>query len=487
MTASRKMPSRRGGGLYFVATLVAQFCALTRYTILARVLGPEQLGLAATLILISNFFEQISDSGSDRFLVQNKTGDAPEALRLLHYIAVSRGALIALALIILAQPLAGFYNAPALALALPLLGSAPFLFGFRHLDYRRLQRHNDFRPESWIMILGETSGLIGTAIATFVLRDFTAIIVGLALRAWVMVTVSHLLARRKYRIGSSHEHGAQLRRFALPLMANGLLMFAGMQGDRVLIGRLVGLAELGQYSAALLMIYYPLAVLQKLVASTHFPLIAAAQGNPARFERAANALAGKSMLFGVAALWGYALVGSWACTMLYGHKFAQPVWLIGLIGIFQFVRFSRVWPTNLALGTGRSDVVLINNLVRLVAIPLAIAGTFYWKHLAAVIVAFAIGEALALVVSVVMIDKADGRSMLPDLKRMGVLALSCVVVLGFDLAWSERSATLALLSLIALSGCVLLVWRSEREVIVTWLGKFILLFTRAAGRSRSVT
>ena len=38
---------------------------------MARLLGPEQIGLAALLILTSSFFESVSDNGSDRFLIQD--------------------------------------------------------------------------------------------------------------------------------------------------------------------------------------------------------------------------------------------------------------------------------------------------------------------------------------------------------------------------------------------------------------------------------
>ena len=46
-----------------------------RYVILARLLGPEQLGLAATLLLTAQFFESLSDTGANRFIVQDARGD----------------------------------------------------------------------------------------------------------------------------------------------------------------------------------------------------------------------------------------------------------------------------------------------------------------------------------------------------------------------------------------------------------------------------
>src|SRR3546814_9352070 len=88
-----------------VSSGFAQICALARYTILARLLGPEQLGLAAILILTAQFFDSVTDSGSDRFLVQDRAGSAPALLRLTHLVSLGRGLLIAVGLVVLAGPI----------------------------------------------------------------------------------------------------------------------------------------------------------------------------------------------------------------------------------------------------------------------------------------------------------------------------------------------------------------------------------------------
>ena len=88
--AAEPGPPRRGTKAFLAASGVAQLCALARYTVLARLLGPEQLGLAAILILTAQFFESVTDSGSDRFLVQDRGGNDPALLRLTHPVSLAR-------------------------------------------------------------------------------------------------------------------------------------------------------------------------------------------------------------------------------------------------------------------------------------------------------------------------------------------------------------------------------------------------------------
>jgi O-antigen/teichoic acid export membrane protein len=188
----KEAPARRGGKAYLAASFAAQFCALARYTLLARLLGPEQLGIAVALILTSQFFESITDSGSDRFLVQDKQGDEPEVQGLVHLVWLGRGLMIGACLVALAIPLAQFYDAPELRTAFIFFALTPLIAGFAHLDYRRLQRKSDFRAESRALVSSEVVSLAVTGIVAYLTRDYTAIICGLIARSAVLVLVSHL-------------------------------------------------------------------------------------------------------------------------------------------------------------------------------------------------------------------------------------------------------------------------------------------------------
>src|SRR5271154_793955 len=113
MKTSDELPraaGRRGGGLYFIAAVVGQTSGLFRYVVLARLLGPEQVGIAATLVVTSSFFDMISDVGGERFVVQDRDGGMVEVQNLVQSVAVGRGALVALAVLICAYPAAYFYR-----------------------------------------------------------------------------------------------------------------------------------------------------------------------------------------------------------------------------------------------------------------------------------------------------------------------------------------------------------------------------------------
>ncbi len=452
---------RKGSKAFFAASLTAQICALLRYVLLARLLGPEQLGLAVALILTAQFFELVSDSGGDRFRIQDPSGNEPEVQKLVHLVWLGRGLAIAALLAALAVPLARFYGEPALVGGFLALAAAPLVAGFAHLDYRRMQRGSDFRGEGQVLFLSELASLLATAAAAWLLRDFTAILYGLITRSAVIVLVSHLFAERRYALGFASAHARRLAAFGLPLMLNGLLLFAGSQGDRLLIGKQVGLAELGVYSAMILLIYYPTGTLQKVLTTMHLPLIAGAAKGGDR-ARAMDRLGGQTLLLGLAMLVGYALVAPFAIPLLYGAGFRQPALLVAATGVLQVIRFLRLWPVTAALAIGRSRTVLLSNVLRLLAFPFAFLSVDWLGGLFGILLAFALGEALALLVSLMLVTRQLGARRRAGLKRVGLFATISALVIGWAAAADRGAGTTGWLLLIG-GSLASLAWLGMRE------------------------
>jgi O-antigen/teichoic acid export membrane protein len=454
-------PGRRGAKAYLAATAVAQLCALARYTILARFLGPEALGLVAMLTLASQFFQSITDNGSDRFLIQDKDGDKPVVQSLVQTLFVGRGAVQTLGLVLLAGPIAAYFKAPSLQPALMILGLAPLIFGFLHLDFRRSQRQGDFRAEATVTLVAEGLSLVATAVAAYLTRDFTAVLYGLITRSIAYAAVSHLLAKRRYTLGLSREHARRLAHFSVPLMFNGLLLFIGAQGDRVVVANELGLTQLGHYTAVLMLIFYPASTLMRYMGAMHLPRLAAAKESAEHRDQAADIIAGQAMILGLGMAAGFALVAPFAVVGFYGANFAQPPVIIALIGVFQAARFLRQWPTTIALSLGQSRIVLANNVVRMSGLACAFVAVKLFGGLASVTAGFIVGELLALITAITLVNRTSGRSVWHDLDRVALFIAVSVVIAGWSVL--ATAPTLASISVLAVGSLVVFAWFLWRE------------------------
>ena len=435
-----------------------------RYVALARLLGPTELGLATTLVVTGAFFDLVSDTGSDRFLIQDRDGDTPQVQRLVQLVYVLRGFAIAVALAAFSIPIAAFFRAPRLAGGLAVLGLSPLILGFLNLDIRRSQRHLDFRPEAVAILTAESLSLVATVIAALVIRDFTATLYGLITRALVMVLVSHITARRRYSLGYDKEIGRRLRSYSGPLMLTGVMLFVGMQGDRVMAGRALGLRMLGQYSAVLQLIYYPSTMLLRYTHNLYMPLVAACRDDAIERERVSESLGGMTFLMAIAMAVGFSIVAPPMITVLFGSRYRATALLVGMIGVLQTTRFLINWPTTVAMSMGRSRTVLANNLPRLLVFPGALIGLWLVGGLLGMVVGFAAGEMVSIIVAVLLLNRNMGRSWHAGFDRLTMFIAAAALIGGWNIALESR-ATGPMGGLLILS-LGLFVWIYRREHLV---------------------
>lgn len=460
---------RKGAKAYVAANFVTQLFALVRFSLLARLLGAEELGLAAMLILTSQFFQTVSVTGSDRFIVQDKDGDTPEMQGVIHLILAGRGVLIAIGMVLFSDLVALIFGSAQLKQPLMLLALAPLISGFTHTDLRRVQRHSDFRPESLGMLISETLALVGTVVAAYITRDASAVVYGLIVRAIAQVVVSHITAQRAYRFAFVREQALRFSSFATPLFMNGILLFFGTQGDRVLVANALGAEVLGHYAAVLLLIYYPTTMLVRLVVGFYLPPLARARDNPERYAEERNRLGGRITLLSIGILVGFVLVAPIATPLLYGPSFVEPLHLFGLIGALQTARFLRVWPNTLANSIGRSSIMLYNSIVRTLSLPLAFAVSVYFKSLEAILAVFVLGEVAAILSAVWLLHRAGAVGLRREMTRVGMFLLW----IGLVCAWSWKFDALRPLEMGVLSGASLVAIAlilTERVVMVEAMG-----------------
>jgi O-antigen/teichoic acid export membrane protein len=436
-----------------------------RSIVLARLLGPEQLGLAAIIVVTAQFFDSITDTGNDRFLVQDRFGDSPAALQLVHLVAILRGVTIAALLVILAGPIARFTGAAATAAALAALAIVPFLNGFTNFGFRVAQRHHQFAPEAKVMLISELSGLIATTIAAFAVRDFTAVLYGLGARALASVIVSQTVASFGYRPRFSDHVARRLWQFSAPLLVNGLLIFIATQSDRVIISRYLGLAELGRYTIVLLLGLYPSLTLMRFVAALYLPLIAGARDHPTEMRRTADRLESSAVLLSVVVAIGFAFVGPWILPLIFGSKFATTTMVVTLLGLVTSWRMIKTAPTTVALATGRTKIVTINNLLRLSGIGAAIAGVYFIGGLKGIAAGLIAGELVANAAASVMVCRSLHWSLTHSAWRYSFACSIGLLLVARAYAWDHGlvawslSASIACLAMFALGS-----WR-ERETI----------------------
>lgn len=398
MAASGRM---RG---YMASIVFCQAIVFLRYVALARILGPDQVGLMSILVLTASLFELITDFSVDRYLVVNSQGDDPRMQRVSHGITVVRGALISLMMVATAWPVAQLYGEPSLVPSLMILAAYPVIAAFVHNDVRRVQREMDFRPEAIVNVAAEIIAFvvtIGVALAT---QSFVAIVAGLIARSCAQLLATHLVATRRYEIGFDRDFLKPMIAFALPLSLNGILLYASNQGDRLIVGSMVGTRELGLYASTLLLIYYPSGMLGKFLTTTSIPAIARAAESVGGPAVSIHETGIRFAMLALAMALGFALVAPFIVPLLYGADFAMPFLTVAMIGMLQAVRFAQQWLSIAFMGIDRTRLTVTINLVRIFTFLLCLPIIVAWQTLLSVTVAVFAAEAMAMLIGIMLLN-----------------------------------------------------------------------------------
>lgn len=469
MSEAEGSTTRRGAKAFAVAIAVSQVCAFVRYVIFARALGPAELGWGVAIVLVGQFFDSVTDSGADRFLIQHPNGDDPEAQRLAQLVMVVRGVLIALLLLLFARPIADFLGAPEITFGLHLLALVPVFAGLIHLDWRRVQRDHDFRIEGRATLVAELGSLAVTSILAITTQSYLAVVAGLITRVMMLALVSQLMAVRRFAIGFSRTFGMELLLFALPLTVTGVLIFFGSQGDRVLISRMLGPAEVGRYSAIMLMMFYPMMVVQRYITALYLPQLVR---HDTEHQVNAVQLGGVVTILGSLAIVGFAIVAPFALPILFGRAFAQAPVIVALIGVLNAARFFKLWPSNMLLAQGHSRGVMACYLMVLVAIPLALAGGYWLGSLEAIVLAFLAGELLSLTFGLWLSARLLDLRFADVGSRLILFVLAALVATAGSFAVERHDTPLLVASIVGGLVAAAVFWRREHTAIRFLLGLF---------------
>ena len=279
-------PARPGSRLRSGATLLSGNMAdmlfpLLRNIALAHTLPKEQYGVALSLSVVAAFAELATDIGIQYSAVRGHDEADPEAVYgTLHALALIRSSLIALALLAAAPLVVWALDVPDALWAFLLLPLAPFLRGFQNLGVKELTRTYEFWPDAATTAAAQAAWTViavGLALAN---RDYGCMLFGIVGGAAVSVLVSHLVARRRWRLRWDRPVVREAERFGRPLIPNGLANAFSIMGDRLLVGSLLGVSTLGLYGNAMGVALMPRGQLLKFLTSLYLPALVAAGKSP---------------------------------------------------------------------------------------------------------------------------------------------------------------------------------------------------------------
>jgi lipopolysaccharide exporter len=254
-----------------------------RTIVLARLLFPADFGLIAMAMVVVTGLDSVSQTGFQQALIQKKRG-AEQCLDTAWAVALIRSLALCTLLVLCAPFVSDFFAAPRLTDIIRVVSLSVLLSGFANIGIVFFQKDLDFRKqfnfEWWASVL-EFALTVSLA---WVLRDVWALVWGGLAGNLMRVFLSYVLHPYRPAFRFDPASFRELMSFGKWVSGYSVLLFAAFQMDSILIGRLLGVEDLGFYQMAYLTAVIPSSEVAIAVSMVVFPSFSMLQDQPGRLR-----------------------------------------------------------------------------------------------------------------------------------------------------------------------------------------------------------
>jgi len=428
---------REAGSLaaVFGSRMIARVVSFGRHIVIARLLSPDDVGLAAIAFLTLQTAEVVSYPGSHETLVQMDEVDDQD-LDTVWTLQVLRRIALAAILFAVAGPVANLLgNADATPL-IRIMGLVYIVLGLSNVAVLMLERSVEYAPIArravWMTFIGTTADLV----LAFILRNAWALVIAALITAVFDVITSYIIRPYRPRLRIVRERFGAIYRFGLWVTGLRILRHATEAGDDILVGRRLGTDRLGIYQMGYRISSGPVLDIVQALATTSLTMTARTRDDVARTTRNFLKRLSVSMLVIALAMAGLIGVGREATAVALGDTWRDVGPVAQVLALALFFRAIEGLTIDALVGFGRPTHAVVAKLVQVVTfIPASLILATRWG-LPGFALGTAIGGFFGQAVAMTALRRALGFSWAEPLRRIGAaltagtFALAVIVFVG---------------------------------------------------------
>ena len=240
--------------------------------ILTRLLFPEAFGAMALIQSVLTGLTLLSDLGLSQAIIQNARGHTAAFLNTAWTVQVIRGVLIWVATCVLALPVASFYHNHEIALLLPAIGLTALFGGFTSTNLASANRNLGLATITLIDIGTSTISLAIAILCAWMTHSIWSFVISGIAASILRTLASHVfLDGIRNRFTWDIESLDSLIKFGSWIFVSSAVTFLVGEGNRLLIGGLLGVRELSYFTLASTLCLIPFQFAQSIGSRVLFP------------------------------------------------------------------------------------------------------------------------------------------------------------------------------------------------------------------------
>lgn len=231
----------------FLNQFYARGAVALKFLIIARILGPDSVGLISVALICLALMESLTEMGITQAIVQRKEDPSEKQLDTLWTFLFIRGALITVIMIAGAPLLADLFNAPNSLFLIYLVAFVPLFRNSASIKLHVQTRNRNFKLTSTIQAITISADFI--LCITLMLYNHSPIssIMSLLIAEILRTIVSHVALKTRPKLSFDFKSIKDVTSYGKWIWGHSISAFIFNQLDKIIAARYLGTVMLGQY------------------------------------------------------------------------------------------------------------------------------------------------------------------------------------------------------------------------------------------------
>ncbi len=373
---------------------------LGSHLVLAWLLAPEIFGLMALVKVVQQGLNMFSDVGIKPAIIQNARGAEPAFLNTAWTIQVIRGVALWAASCVLAWPFAAMFarNDPAawqLLYLLPVVGFGAVLNGFNSTALATLNKDLRLGRITMLEISSQIVSLTVMVAWALVSPTVWAMVAGGLVASVYRLIASHrLVPGTRVWFGWDRSCAGEMIRFGQWVFLSTAFTFLALNLDKMILGNVLTLADLGLYGIALVFTRVALHVTQRLGGTVLYPVYAKHHREPARMMSVALKAREVVLWIGVSVSICLAVGSPLFFETLWDQRYHAAGSIAQWMSLYIWAMIVMLTMDRIPLAMGNPRALFVANVLQTAGIAFAMGG-YLLGGLPGFVVGLAIGPVIA--------------------------------------------------------------------------------------------
>lgn len=348
------------------ATVVTTVLSFAQLAIIARVLEPSIFGLVSICSLVLNFFHIFANLGFTNSIISKQENDK-KILSTIFYASIGLGFSIGIIIFFSAGAVVEYYHEPKLLYAIRVSAFTFPLIYTSQIYWNLLQKELEFKILAIIDVVGAVVNIIVTIFLAYNGYQELSIIYSQVLFTAIKTVLYIFLGRKLFtpmfyfKLNEIKDH----LRFGIYHLGEGILGFVNSNLENIVIGKAIGVKELGLYTIAYQLAVFPVYRLNPIIMQVSYPIMAKMKDNEG-LKRAYLKIVDFITCCNFPLLAGLFITSTSVVVLIYGADYQGSIPLVKVIVFVSFLACITAPASSLALSKNKPNIMFYLNLSSLI-------------------------------------------------------------------------------------------------------------------------